>query len=102
MPPYPVGDSCLQCYNGDIILQDTEISDLLISKNKGSLTVTNVDADSDTSITQQDGSVTLTNFDSLGDFLINDVTGNLEFKDSDSSLEDVIISFVDGTVTIKN
>ena len=79
-----------------------KISDLLISKNKGSLTVTNVDADSDTSITQQDASVTLTNFDSLGNFLINDVTGNLEFKDSDSSLEDVIISFVGGTVTIKN
>ena len=96
------GDFIVSEYNGDVILQDTEISDLLISKSKGSLTVTNVDADSDTSITEQDGSVTLTNFDSLGDFLINDVTGNLEFKDSDSGLEDVIISFVDGTVTVKN
>lgn len=89
-------------YDGDAILQDAQVSDILISKNTGSLTITNADADSDTTITTQDGSVTLTDITTLGDFLVSDVTGNVEFKDSDFGLEDATFTLVDGTVTVTN
>lgn len=89
-------------YDGDIILQDAQVSDILVASNTGSLTITNANADSDSSITEHDGSITLTDVTSLGDFLVNDVTGNVELKDSALGLEDAKLSLIDGTVTITN
>ena len=89
-------------YVGNVVLQDADVSDLLVSKSEGTVTITNVDADSDTKITEHDGDVTLTNVESLGDFMVDTVTGDVVFELSDFGAEDAVFSFIDGDVTIKD
>lgn len=97
------GDFSVSNYNnGDVTLEDAQVSDVILLQNTGSLTMSDVDADSDTSITNQVGNVVLSDFTVLGDTLIKQVQGAATLSDSNLNFEDVSISLVSGTVTVEN
>ena len=92
----------LEYTGGDVTLEDATVSDLTLTKNTGSLSVINVNVDSDTSVTSQDGNVVLRDFATLGDVtIISLLDGDVTLEDSDLGSEDITISNAND-VTIRN
>lgn len=96
------GDFSVLEQTGDVILQEARVSDIKLEKNTGSLTMSNVLADSDTTITGQTGNVLLGNLNTIGDFIIKEVFGGVTLADSSFTLEDVSILLVTGSVTVRD
>ena len=97
----PSGDFSISEYTGDIVVQDIPIvSDIKSEKNTGSITISNVSADSDTIIIEQIGDVILAEINTNGDFSVKNVDGGVVLQDSLFDLDVVSISLVTEAVTI--
>ena len=99
----PSGDFIVAEYTGDVILSEASIvSDAKLDKNTGSLTISNVVTDSDTTITGQVGNVVLREVNVTGDLSILEVQGDVTVEESRFALEDVSILLVSGAVIVEN
>ena len=97
----PSGDLSISEYTGDIVVQDIPIvSDIKSEKNTGSLTISNVSADSDTIITEHVGDIVIEEFNTAGDFTVTGINGRVTLQDSKFDLEDISVVAVTGNVTI--
>ena len=97
----PSGDFIISEHTGDVIVQDIPIvSDIKSEKNTGSITISDLSADSDVIIVEQIGEVLLAEISTNGDFSVNNVDGGVVLQDSMFDLEVVSISLVTEAVTI--
>ena len=97
----PSGDFIVSEYIGDIILQNIPIvSDIKSEKNSGSLTISNVTADSDTIIIGQIGNIALQELDFSGDFSATEVDGNITIGEF-SITGDFSLTKVDGDIAVE-
>ena len=96
------GDIGILQNTGAIVLDQLQVSDLNLEKNMGTLSITGVNTDSDSTIIEHTGDVLLTNVAFIGDAIIKDVEGSVVLADSDISLEDVSITLVTEDVTVDN
>ena len=96
------GDIGILQNTGAIVLDQLQVSDLNLEKNMGTLSITGVNTDSDSTIIEHTGDILLTNVAFIGDVIIKDVEGSVVLADSDISLEDVSITLVTEDVTVDN
>ena len=96
------GDIGILQNTGAIVLDQLQVSDLNLEKNMGTLSITGVNTDSDSTIIEHTGDILLTNVAFIGDAIIKDVEGSVVLADSDISLEDVSITLVTEDVTVDN
>ena len=96
------GDIGILQNTGAIVLDQLQVSDLNLEKNMGTLSITGVNTDSDSTIIEHTGDILLTNVAFIGDVIIKDVEGSVVLTDSDISLEDVSITLVTEDVTVDN
>ena len=87
---------------GTIVLDQLQLSDLNLEKNMGTLNISSVNTDSDSTIIEHTGDILLTNVAFIGDAIIKDVEGSVVLADSDISLEDVSVILVSEDVTVDN
>ena len=98
----PNGDFIVSEYTGDIILQDIpSVSDLKSERIIGSLTVTNVTADSDTIIFGQVGNIALQDLNFNGDFIATGVDGNIAIQELNTAGDFIIIG-INGAVILQD
>ena len=99
----PSGDFIVAEYTGDVILSEaTIVSDAKLEKNTGSLTISSVVTDSDTTITGQVGDVVLNEVNVTGDLSVLEVQGSVTLRDSRFAFEDISILLISGAVNIQN
>ncbi len=90
---------------GEVLVEDTSLSDLKVNKVTGNITLQNVITDSDTTIANNGGDVTI-NESMLGSDVGITSNGAVTITDNNFSLEDVMISnnsgpvFFDGNVNL--
>ena len=96
------GDIGILQNTGAIVLDQLQVSDLNLEKNMGTLSITGVNTDSDSTIIEHTGDILLTNVAIIGDAIIKNVEGSVVLADSDISLEDVSITLVTEDVTVDN
>ena len=96
------GDIGISDNTGDVTLDQLQVSDLLLEKNSGTLTIDDVTTNSDSIIIEHTGDVLLSNLVLVGDVSIKNVDGSVSLSDSDLSLEDISITLVTEDVTVDN
>ena len=87
---------------GAVTLDQLQVSDLLLEKSSGTLSIDDVTTNSDSTIIEHTGDILLSNLTIGGDVSIKDVDGSVMLTDSNLSLEDVSIILVTEDVTVDN
>ena len=95
------GDFIVSEYNGNVTLQEAQVSDVKVAKNNGSLTIHDIFADSDMTITEHVGSVTIHNVLAVSDISITGQVGSLTIRNVLAVSDTAITGHVD-TLTILN
>ena len=76
----PSGDFLVTEYSGDVTLQETQVSDVLVANTVGLLTLIDVLTDSDMSVSSQMGDVVLERVDVSGDKILEKNDGFLDVR----------------------
>ena len=96
------GDIGISDNTGDVTLDQLQVSDLILEKNSGTLSINDVTTNSDSTIIEHTGDILLSNLAIGGDASIKDVDGSVMLTDSNLSLEDISITLVTEDVTVDN
>ena len=96
------GDLIIIQNTGSVVLDQLQVSDLNLEKNTGTLSISGVSTNSDSTIIEHTGDIQLTNLATIGDANIKDVEGSVMLTDSNLNLEDISITLVTEDVTVDN
>ena len=96
------GDIGISDNTGAVTLDQLQVSDMLLQRNSGTLSINDVTTNSDSTIIEHTGDILLSNLVLVGDARIKDVDGSVSLSDSDLSLEDISITLVTEDVTVDN
>ena len=87
---------------GAVILDQLQVSDLLLEKSSGTLSIDDVTTNSDSTIIEHTGDILLSNLTIGGDVSIKDVDGSVMLSDSNLNSEDISILLVTEDVIVDN
>ena len=94
------GDIGISDNTGAITLDQLQVSDMLLQRNSGTLSINDVTTNSDSTIIEHTGDILLSNLVIVGDTRIKDVDGSVSLSNSNLSLEDISITLVTEDVTV--